>query len=106
MASKGDSKVLGLVHPESRKAAQLARSARKESNKVFCSLPFPRKAFTRHSNTQASRGRLKDSNRREEAELFRWLQGRMQGQGFAVRFCLFVCLFDTHRHLTWDSPNV
>jgi hypothetical protein len=30
---KGDSKQLGKIHPESRKAAQMTRAARKESNK-------------------------------------------------------------------------
>ncbi len=30
---KGDAKALGKVHPESRKAAQMSRAARKESNK-------------------------------------------------------------------------
>jgi hypothetical protein len=30
---KGDAKALGKVHPESRKAAQMSRAARKETNK-------------------------------------------------------------------------
>lgn len=34
MNFKGDSKVFGFIHPESRKAEQLSRQARKEKNKV------------------------------------------------------------------------
>jgi len=66
---KGDAKVAGIVHPQSRKAEQIARAERREHNKGV-------------------RGRAKDIHKWEEAALFRWLQLELQTDLYADKTAL------------------
>ncbi len=54
MSFKGDSKIFGFVHPDSRKAEQLSRIARKEKNKV--------------STVTGSRASVREARMRGESE--------------------------------------